>query len=287
MALPTLLPPSIPTTQPTPIPPLLPPIPQPFNLSPPQFPGFFPLPFPPPFGFLPYHPFCPPLNSALSTPPSSVLPVHPPPLPRPTNTNTSSLTPLPNNVPLPISVPKLSPQVRGGSIGSFCIDSKSFSFSFDGGRADSYAIHESRRNFKSSVWLSRKGMKWVLSCFADIRDWVPGKDLFYKHFRENNKFFEFQGRSNKAGIFVDIAVFFGGARRGCVMVPVSSNRARWNLFSRALDSFLAGSNTVGVEGRISSGAAGGGQKDGGGLDGKKLFNTGNQWKLRNFENSRA
>uniref|UniRef100_A0A7N2KSK3 Uncharacterized protein n=1 Tax=Quercus lobata TaxID=97700 RepID=A0A7N2KSK3_QUELO len=251
MPLTTLLPPpppfSIPTTQPAPIPPLLPPVPQPLNLSPPQFPGFFPLPFPPPFSFLPYHPFCPPLNSALSTPPSSVLPLHPPPLPRPTNTNNISLTPLPNNVPLPISVPKLSPQVRGGSIGSFRIDSKSFSFSFDGGRADSYAIHESRWNFKSSVRLSRKGMKWVLSCFVDIRDWVPGKDLLYKHFRENNKFFEF----------------------------------------RASDSFLAGSNTVGVEGRISGGAAAGGQMDGGGLDGKKLFNTGNQRKLRNFENSRA
>ena len=130
-------------------------------------------------------------------------------------------------------------------------------------------------------------MKWVLSCFADIRDWVPGKVLLYKHFIENNKFFKFQGRSNKAGIFVDIAVFFGGARRGCVMVPASSNRAGWSLFSRALDSFLAGSNTVGVEGRISGGAAGGGQMDGGGLGGKNFFNTGNQQKLRNFENSRA
>ena len=86
---------------------------------------------------------------------------------------------------------------------------------------------------------------------------------------------------------MDIAVFFGGARRGCVMVPASSNWAGWSLFSRALDSFLVGSNIVGVEGRISGGAAGGGQMDGGGLDGKKLFNTGNQRKLRNFENSRA
>ena len=136
------------------------------------------------------------------------------------------------------------------------------------------------------MWIGRKGLEWILSCFADIRDWVPGKDLLYKHFRENNKFFEFRGRSNKAGIFVDIAVFFGGARRGCVMVPASSNRAGWNLYSRALDSFLAGSNTVGVEGRISGGAGGGGQMDGV-LDGKKLFNTGNQRKLRNFENSRA
>ena len=178
-------------------------------------------------------------------------------------------------MPLHISDPKPSPHVRRGSIGSFRIDSKTFSFSFDGGRVDSYAILESRQNFKSFVWLSRKGMKWVLSCFTDIRDWVPGKDLLYKQYRENNKFFEFRGRSNKAGIFLDIAVFFGGARRGCVMVPGSSNQAGWCLFANELDSFLAGSNTVGVEGRNSGGAAGGGQLDGGGHDGKKLFKIGN------------
>ena len=178
-------------------------------------------------------------------------------------------------MPLHISDPKPSPHVRRGSIGSFRIDSKTFSFSFDGGRIDSYAILESRQNFKSSVWLSRKGMKWVLSCFTDIRDWVPGKDLLYKQYRENNKFFEFRGRSNKAGIFVDITVFFGGARHGCVMVPGSSNQAGWCLFANELDSFLAGSNTVGVEGRNSGGAVGGGQLDGGGHDGKKLFKIGN------------
>ena len=140
---------------------------------------------------------------------------------------------------------------------------------------------------KFSVWLSRKGMKWVLSCFANICDWVPRKDLLYKRYGENNKFFEFRGRSNKAGIFVEIVVFFGGARRGCVMVPASSNRAGWCLFSKELNSFLAGSNTIGVEGRNSGGAGGGGQMDGGGHDGKKLFKIGNQRKLRNFENSRA
>ena len=54
-------------------------------------------------------------------------------------------------------------------------------------------------------------MKWIISCFADIQDWVPGKDVLSKRYRENNKFFIFRGRSNKAGIFVDIVVFFGGA----------------------------------------------------------------------------
>ena len=97
----------------------------------------------------------------------------------------------------------------GGRKAFVCIDAKLFSFSFDDRRSDSYAIHESRRNVMSSIWVGRKGNEWILSCFADIRDWVPGKEFFYKRFRENNKLLEFCGRSNKAGLFVVIAMFYG------------------------------------------------------------------------------
>ena len=86
---------------------------------------------------------------------------------------------------------------------------------------------------------------------------------------------------------MDIVVFFGGTRHGCVMVPASSNQAGWCLFSKELDSFLSGSNTARVEGRNSVGAADGGSLVGGGHDGKKRIKTGNQRKLRNFENSSA
>lgn len=36
--------------------------------------------------------------------------------------------------------------------------------------------------------------------------------FFFKRFRENNKLLEFRGRSNEAGLFVVIAMLFGGAR---------------------------------------------------------------------------
>lgn len=69
-------------------------------------------------------------------------------------------------------------------------------------------------------------------CFSDIRDWVPGQDVLCKRFRENGKLIEFCSRSNKAGLFVVIAIYFGGARRGCVMIPASSNRACWSLIQK-------------------------------------------------------
>ena len=71
--------------------------------------------------------------------------------------------------------------------------------------------------------MGRKGLEWILACFADIRDWVPRKDYLCKRFRANNKLFKFRGRSNKAGIFMEIAMYYGGARRGWVLVPTSSN----------------------------------------------------------------
>ena len=129
--------------------------------------------------------------------------------------------------------------------------------------------------------MGRKGLEWILSCFADIRDWVPRKDFLCKRCRVNNKFFEFQGRSNKAGIFVEIVAYYGGARRGWVMVPACSNQSGWRLFTKELDSFLAGSNTVWVKGRTSGEVVGGGQV------GKKSVKISNQRKFRNFEFSRA
>ena len=287
--LPTLPPPppSLPTTQQTPFPPLLPSLPLPFNQPPPPLPGFFPtsFPFPSSFGIFPFHSFCPPHSSTLFTPPPSDLPLQPPQWPKPTTT--TSPTPLSIKLPSPISALKLSPQGREGNNGSFRIDSKTFSFSFDGGLADSYNIHECRWNIRSSVWMGRKGLEWILSCFADIRNWVPGKECLCKSYRVNNKFFEFRGRSNKAGIFVEIAMYYGGARRGWVMVPASSNQSGWRLFSKNLESFLVGSNTVWVKGRTSDEVAASGPLDGGGQVGKFFFKISNQRKLRKFEFSRT
>ena len=87
-------------------------------------------------------------------------------------------------------------------------------------------------------------MEWILACFVDIRDWVPGKVPMCKRFRDNNKLLEFCGRSNKAGVFVVIAEYFGGSHRGCVMILASSNRAGWSLFQREMRDFFTGAKPV-------------------------------------------
>lgn len=112
-----------------------------------------------------------------------------------------------------------------------------------------YAIHESCRNVKSTIWVGHKGIEWILSCFADIRDWMPGKFSLCKRFRENNKLLEFCSRSNKVGTFVVIAVYHGGACRGCVMIPEGTNRLGWSSFIKELGLFFSGDKLRPVNGR--------------------------------------
>ena len=113
---------------------------------------------------------------------------------------------------------------------------------------------------------------------------MPGHVVLCKRFKENGKLIEFYGRSNKAGLFVVIAVYFGRSRRGCIMIPASSNHAGWSLFQKELRIFCSGAKPVSMA-KVSSinSGGGGGQFADGGRSGKFLSVYGNQQKFRNFE----
>ena len=149
--------------------------------------------------------------------------------------------------------------------------------------SDSYALHETHRNVKSLIWVGRKGLEWILTCLKDIRDWVPGHVLLCKRFKENGKLLEFCGRYNKAGLFVVIAVYFGGSKRGCIMIPASSNRAGWSLFQKELRIFCSGAKPISLAKVSFNNGGGGGKLVGGGRSGKFLSVYGNQQKIRNFD----
>ena len=88
---------------------------------------------------------------------------------------------LPNLTPAPLAKPDI-PTIEtsqnippkpfssdhGGIKRSFCIDAKLFCFSVDGGRSDSYAIHETRRDVKSCIHVGHRGNEWILTCLVDI-----------------------------------------------------------------------------------------------------------------------
>ena len=83
-------------------------------------------------------------------------------------------------------------------------------------------------------------------------------------------------------LFVDIAMYYGGARCGCVMIPANSNRSGWCLYQKELDKFILGEKIVFLEGMTSDSAVGGSPMAGDGQNGKKIINYGNQQKTRNF-----
>ena len=185
--------------------------------------------------------------------PNQVLPKKPTLVPAPFTTPSFPTIETSLNIP-----PKPISSVSGGSKSSFHIDAKHFSFSFDGGRSDSYSLLETHRNVKSSIWVGHKGLEWILTCLEDIRDWVPGHGLLCKRFRENGKLLEFCGKANKAGLFVVITVYFGGSRRGCIMIPASSNRAGWSLFQKELRNFCSGAEPLSLaKGSFINGGGGG------------------------------
>ena len=94
---------------------------------------------------------------------------------------------------------------------------------------------------------------------------------------------EFYGRSNKVGLFVVIVVYFGGTRRGCIMIPASSNHVGWSLFQKELRNFCFGAKSVSMAKVSSDNGGGGGQFANGGRSGKIISVYGNQQKIRNFE----
>ena len=180
---------------------LPPPSPPPHTQSPPPQPVQLHSPYtqslpPPPPTFHPYHPYHPPLPFGLFLPftPSQFFwptfgQVPQPPLPAipipkvsyPQHlSHPSTLQPKPTPHVNPTQPPKpLSsqpkPKSQSGELerssAVFQIDSKAFSLAIDGGRIDSYAIHECRGKFRDSIRVGLLGLDWIIACLADLYHW--------------------------------------------------------------------------------------------------------------------
>ena len=169
--------------RPTPLPP--PPYPQPppsqpIQLSHPYIPSLPPTPLPTCHPYNPYHPPLPFGPLLPLTPPHFFWPTfgqgpQPPicSLPVPNVSHPSTLQSKPtitlSQLPKP-QQPKPKPQL--GEIERistfFRINSKVFSLAFDGGRIDSYAIHERRGKFHGSIRVGHLGLDWFIACLADL-----------------------------------------------------------------------------------------------------------------------
>ena len=74
-----------------------------------------------------------------------------------------------------------SSEVRGNS---FRIDSKKFSLGFDGGRVDSYHIMETKTKFQGSMWLGKRGLRWMLGEMGKMRHISSTSTGIFKFLRD-------------------------------------------------------------------------------------------------------
>ena len=62
---------------------------------------------------------------------------------------------------------------------TFCIDAKTFTLFFNGGWNDSYHIIECRGNFRGSIWVSAKILRWLLDACDKLRQITDQLEGFF------------------------------------------------------------------------------------------------------------
>ena len=116
---------------------------------------------------------------------------------------------------------------------------------FEGGRVDSYAIHERQGKFHGFI---RVGLDWITTSLADLKCWNFSKQHFFKRLRECSKVLEVTSKSNKGGLFVEISEYHNGARRGCVWVLEGVKLGGWALLESRLCGFFLGKEVAAAGG---------------------------------------
>ena len=116
----------------------------------------------------------------------------------------------------------------GGNV--FCIDSKAFTLVFYGGRVDPYNIKERRGQFRDSLWVSLKGLRWLLKVFHKLRNPKQNLEGFFEFHRDGYKILEFNCLANHGGRFVEITEYHSGTHRGSIKIPEGRRDAGWSLF---------------------------------------------------------
>jgi hypothetical protein len=99
----------------------------------------------------------------------------------------------------------------------FFVEAKTFVFSAVE-RKSKLRVEERRKGFSGTVCLGSLNVAWLISKVEEvIRD--PGDEEFVKSFRDESKAIILWRGGNKAGRFLEVAVYAEGGQRGLVMFP--------------------------------------------------------------------
>jgi hypothetical protein len=108
----------------------------------------------------------------------------------------------------------------------FFVEAKTFVFSAVE-RKSELRVEERRKGFSGTVCLGSLSVAWLIAKVEEvIRN--PGDEEFVKSFREESKAIILRRGGNKAGRFLEVAVYAEGGRRGLVMFPEGRGGRGWS-----------------------------------------------------------
>jgi hypothetical protein len=119
------------------------------------------------------------------------------------------------------------------------VGTKTFTLSFDGGRAAPYQIKERRGKFHGSLWLNMVGLKWLLDVIEQVKV-KDDKSGLFKFLRSSYSILEVSCLKNKGGRYLEIAEYHSGGQKGNVRIPEGSRTTGWHKVVDEIWSFFLG-----------------------------------------------
>jgi hypothetical protein len=105
----------------------------------------------------------------------------------------------------------------------FSVEAKSFSFSVNLGKSVLH-LEEKRKGFGGFIALGIKCSDWLADTAEEALE-SQRKEDFAKSFRDKVRVLKVQMGSNKAGCFLEAAIFVEGGRKGVINLP--EGRGGW------------------------------------------------------------
>jgi hypothetical protein len=110
----------------------------------------------------------------------------------------------------------------------FSVEAKTFSFSAQSGRSD-IRLEEKRKSFRGFIFLGIKCSEWLVVAMEEAIE-TQRKEVFARSFRDEVRVVKIRMGNNKAGYFLETAVFVEGARKGTIRIPEGRGGWGWQRF---------------------------------------------------------
>jgi hypothetical protein len=119
----------------------------------------------------------------------------------------------------------------------FSVEAKSFSFSANTGKSV-LCLEEKRKGFSGFISLGIQCSDWLADMVEEALE-SQRKEDFARSFRDEVRLLKVRMGSNKAGCFLEVAVFIEGGRKGVIRLPEGCRGWGWQRFMDELRLLIA------------------------------------------------